>query len=96
MAAAKAALPCTTACSPNTMTLPGAETMKAGAIGEEALRDMLGRRDFVPLTVWEEDETELLSEEWSRESGSVPLPFTRERSGSPFCVSKWATGRRWF
>jgi hypothetical protein len=30
------------------MTLPGAETMKAGAIGEEALRDMLGRRDFVP------------------------------------------------
>lgn len=35
MAAAIAALPCTTACSPNTMTFPGADTMKAGAIGED-------------------------------------------------------------
>lgn len=89
MAAAKAALPWTTACSPKTMTLPGAETMKAGAIGEEALRDMLDLRDFVSSGVGEEDEILLLSEEWSRESGLVPLPFTRERS-----VSKWATGRR--
>ncbi len=74
--------------------MPGAETMKAGAIGEEALRDMLDRRDFVSFGVGEEDEMLLLSEEWSRESGSVPLRFTRERSGRPFWVSKWATGRR--
>lgn len=35
--------PWTTACSPHTMTLPGAETMKAGAIGLECLRSILGR-----------------------------------------------------
>lgn len=35
MAAAIAALPCTTACSPYTMTFPGADTIKAGASGEE-------------------------------------------------------------
>lgn len=42
MAAANAALPWTTACSPYTMTLPGADTMKVGAMGDEAFRDMLG------------------------------------------------------
>lgn len=36
MAAAMAALPWTTACSPKTMTLPGADTMKGGAMGDEA------------------------------------------------------------
>lgn len=35
MAAAIAAFPCTTACSPYTMTFPGADTIKAGASGEE-------------------------------------------------------------
>lgn len=34
-------LPCTTECSPNTMTLPGAETMKGGIIGLDCfLRDL--------------------------------------------------------
>lgn len=36
IAAAMAALPWTTACSPKTMTLPGAETIKGGAIGDDA------------------------------------------------------------
>lgn len=31
-------LPCTTACSPYTMTLPGADTIKAGARGDDTLR----------------------------------------------------------
>ena len=35
MAAATAALPKTAACSPKTMTFPGADTMNAGAIGDE-------------------------------------------------------------
>lgn len=30
--------PCTTACSPKTITFPGAETMKAGIIGDDCLR----------------------------------------------------------
>ena len=30
--------PWTTACSPTTMTFPGAETMKAGIIGDDCLR----------------------------------------------------------
>ena len=34
MAAAIAAFPWTTACSPKTMTLPGADTMNGGAIGD--------------------------------------------------------------
>ena len=55
MAAARAALPCTTACSPYTMTFPGAETIKAGAIGEEALRDMPGRL-LLPFKAWEPEE----------------------------------------
>ena len=38
MAAAMAALPWTTACSPKTISLPGAETMNGGAIGVEDFR----------------------------------------------------------
>lgn len=38
MAAAMAGLPYTTACSPNTMTFPGADTIKAGAIGDDVFR----------------------------------------------------------
>ncbi len=38
IAAAMAALPCTTACSPYTIVLPGAETMKGGASGFESFR----------------------------------------------------------
>lgn len=53
MAAAIAVLPCTTACSPYTMTLPGADTMKAGAIGDDDLRAMafcdLGDDEETPL-----------------------------------------------
>lgn len=40
MAAAMACFPWTTACSPKTMTLPGAETIKGGAMGEDAFRDI--------------------------------------------------------
>lgn len=36
-------LPWTTACSPNTITLPGAETMKVGAMGLDFLRSILRR-----------------------------------------------------
>jgi hypothetical protein len=35
-------LPCTTACSPYTMTLPGADTMKGGIIGDDCFRFMAG------------------------------------------------------
>jgi hypothetical protein len=40
--------PWTTACSPNTITFPGAETMKAGIIGDEALRPCGGRTLGLP------------------------------------------------
>lgn len=42
-------LPWTTACSPKTMTLPGAETMKAGIIGLESLREAFFMCDDLPL-----------------------------------------------
>jgi hypothetical protein len=35
-------LPCTTACSPYTMTLPGADTMKGGIIGDDCFRFRAG------------------------------------------------------
>lgn len=38
--------PWTTACSPKTMTLPGAETMNAGIIGVDALRSSFPREAF--------------------------------------------------
>ena len=69
MAAAMAALPWTTACSPKTITLPGADTMKVGAMGEEALRVIIGRfRSPVAVAscVSEAEETEALSELSSR------------------------------
>src|SRR5688572_13227338 len=40
MAAATAGLPKTAACSPKTMTFPGADTMNAGAIGDETFLSM--------------------------------------------------------
>ncbi len=40
MAAATAGLPKTAACSPKTMNFPGADTMNAGAIGDEAFLSM--------------------------------------------------------
>lgn len=49
MAAAMAALPWTTACSPYTITLPGADTIKAGAIGDEGFLAMFLFVSFVPL-----------------------------------------------
>jgi hypothetical protein len=46
-------LPWTTACSPKTMTLPGAETIKGGIIGVDFLRANLGASlaldDLLPL-----------------------------------------------
>lgn len=42
-------LPWTTACSPKTMTFPGAETMKAGIIGLESLREAFFICDELPL-----------------------------------------------
>jgi hypothetical protein len=47
--AAMAALPWTTACSPKTITFPGAEVMKGGIIGVEALRSMVGLRASSPF-----------------------------------------------
>lgn len=52
-------LPCTTACSPNTITLPGADTMKAGIIGLDFLRSILrlwvlGPGSATPLASLEE------------------------------------------
>lgn len=47
-------LPWTTACSPNTITLPGAETMKVGAMGLDFLRSILRRGGIfvsVPLVL---------------------------------------------
>ena len=35
-------MPCTTACSPYTMTLPGAETMKGGIMGDDCFRSKVG------------------------------------------------------
>ena len=48
IAAAMAALPWTTACSPYTIVLPGAETRKGGASGLECLRSCMGIR-LVPF-----------------------------------------------
>lgn len=42
-------LPWTTACSPKTMTLPGAETMNAGIIGLESLREAFFMCEDLPL-----------------------------------------------
>ncbi len=48
-----AAFPWTTACSPYTMTLPGAEVIKAGFIGDEGFRVDLGLcGDSVPLAIF--------------------------------------------
>ena len=44
--------PCTTACSPHTMTFPGAETMKAGIMGLDFLRSIFPRWfTFMPLVL---------------------------------------------
>jgi hypothetical protein len=40
MAAATAGWPKTAACSPKTMTFPGADTMNVGAIGDESFLSM--------------------------------------------------------
>ena len=42
-------LPCTTACSPNTMVFPGLDTMNAGASGDDILRLCFGRVGYVPF-----------------------------------------------
>lgn len=42
-------LPWTTACSPKTMTFPGAETMNAGIIGLESLREAFFKCADLPL-----------------------------------------------
>lgn len=50
-------LPYTTECSPKTMTFPGADTMKAGAIGLESLRSSLRPLPFIwggiAMVTWE-------------------------------------------
>ena len=73
MAAAMAALPWTTACSPNTMTLPGADTMKVGAMGEEALRVIVGRFGW---SCCDSAETETEEAEALSEMSSGPFPLT--------------------
>jgi hypothetical protein len=68
MSETRLTLLCTTACSPKTMTFPGAETMKAGIIGLEYLRSSLGVDGlFVPFIV-----------------GLLPLPPLGCGRGSPF------------
>lgn len=44
-------MPCTTACSPYTMTLPGADTMKGGIIGDDCFRFRAGAAPVVEGTM---------------------------------------------
>lgn len=85
MAAAMAALPCTTACSPYTIVLPGAETIKGGARGFEYLRlcALLGeeRRESGVVGVLSplDDASRLRSVDCVRSDNSVSppvFPFT--------------------
>lgn len=52
MAAAIAGFPYTAACSPKTITFPGADTMNVGAIGDEDFLSMLSLKSLSMRCMW--------------------------------------------